>query len=376
MSQIQLQNFILNDMSSSSKPLDVTLAGGQIVSLYGDMGSGCEQLLDVLFGERPPHQGKVRFNGEPLPHSATALEQWRNKGVITVAWDLPLIQWLTVFDNLSFALRIRGYSPKQTRQKIEASLAEDNLAALTDYYPDQLSSEQQIQLMLWRAYLCHAELILIDALHQELPTPLRALWYKRLDHLAHTRQCIILLHTTDLALLSCHSDYILFFSEGACITHGQPAQLLTESQLSQLTPLMSHINPLQSLSAGQLAKWPTLCVDIYTQTSDILTAMEQAKTSYAYVLDGKKLIGGLSLYQVNRAIQQPELPINKFLDMLPTIQAKNTLNEVIAQGPARQRDLAVIDEKDRYIGQLRHKQVLANLHDLLNNVLTQKKPTF
>ncbi|MFM2477591.1 ATP-binding cassette domain-containing protein [Celerinatantimonas sp. MCCC 1A17872] len=369
MSQIQISNFALAEKFKTL--VELTIGGGQLVACYGDIGSGSEEMLKVLFGEKSPLQGKVRYNGEPIPQQANALEQWRHKGVMLISWRLPLLEWLSVNDNLLFVLQVRGYSVRKAQERIQQALEEDNLLEHLDKTPQQLNHAQHIQLLLWRAYLCQPELLLIDSLLNELPKPLQEKWHSRLHQLCQSRQSIVVIHTTHLASLCHQADYLLLFEKGNCTTHGTPAKLLVEDNLPALRKLVANINPLQALTAGQLAKWPTLTLDIHTLPDSALKAMQQARSSYAYLLDGKKLVGGLSLYQVNRALQQKSAQLNEFLDLLPTITDERPFSEVIAEGPAKQRDLAVIDAKGKYLGQLRHKQVLASLHDLLNNAMNE-----
>lgn len=372
MSQIQISNFALAEKFKSL--VDLTIGGGQLVVCYGDIGAGCEEMLKILFGEKSPLQGKVRYNGEPIPQQAKALEQWRHKGVMLVSWRLPLLEWLSVKDNLIFVLQVRGYSVRKAQERIHQALEEDDLLRYLDKQPQELSHVQHIQLLLWRAYLCQPELLLIESLLNELPKSLQEKWNIRLNQLCQSRQSIVMIHTTNLAILCHQADYLLLFENGNCTTHGTPAKLLVQDTLPALRTLVANINPLQALTAGHLAKWPTLILDVHIMPDSALKAMQQARSSYAYLLDGKKLIGGLSLYQVNRALQQKSTTLNEFLDLLPTITDDRPFSEVIAEGPAKQRDLAVIDAKGKYLGQLRHKQVLASLQDLLNTAMNDSSP--
>ncbi|MFM2484562.1 ATP-binding cassette domain-containing protein [Celerinatantimonas yamalensis] len=365
MSQIQLSAVALNDVS---KPLNLNLCTGQFVALCGDIGEGCEDFIAMLFGEHSPNQGKVRYNGEPIPHAAKALTQWRRKGVMLVAWRLPLIECLSVVDNLVLALQIHGVAPLRAYKQIHAALAEDDLTELLNCCPEQLNHMQHVQLLLWRALLCKPELLLVESLFSELPASLRERWSLRFKALCQSRHSIVIVHATEIAMMSQYADYVLAFVQGECVANGFYDDLSSAGLWSseRLLSAESAENSLQMVCAGQLAQRPVLQLDYRLKADVALDAMQKVQSSYAYLLDGKQLVGGLSLYQVNRAIQQMDKPLKQFIDHLPTIQADQPLSDVIAQGAARQRDLAVINQQNEYLGQLRYKPLMATLSKMLS----------
>ncbi|MFM2483062.1 ATP-binding cassette domain-containing protein [Celerinatantimonas sp. YJH-8] len=365
MSQVQLQNIRLS-ISSEVNTLDLTLQAGQLVGLCGDIGSGPERLLEVLFGYRVPLSGKVRYNGEPIPHSEKALSAWRAKGVALVSDALPLIDILTVRENLLLALQVQGKNRRKALAQADEALATDQLLSIADRYPEQLNIIERTQVLLWRAYIAQPQLLLINQQINNLPAAIRGRWYQRFERLRQQRQCIVILFSSELLELCQQSDYLLAFDQGECIAHGQPQTLILRHDCQPLHRLLMKMNPLLAVNAKGLASMPSLCLKAQISAQAALSAMQSKQRSYAYLVQGSQLIGGLSLYQANRAVQQKATSLISYLDKLPTIEASVPLSEVLSEGVGRQRDLAVIDHKGRYLGQLRYKQILARLNEIFN----------
>ncbi|CAG8998604.1 MAG: Glycine betaine/proline betaine transport system ATP-binding protein ProV [Candidatus Celerinatantimonas neptuna] len=364
MSQLQLNNFVLKGEVDCDS-IELTIHGGQLVALSGDINSGAESILDVLFGEHLPKRGKIRYNGEPIPRSEKALEQWRRKGVILVSERLPMLEWLTVQDNLLLALQIRGMNKRKALKKIDEALCSDNLEPLAGDFPGSLNVQQRSQILLWRAMLCQPQLLLIEQVLRDLPAELRGRWYQRFELLRRERQTIVVIFSSDLLELCQQADYLLAFEYGDCVAHGEPQELMLRSDCVALHRLMARMNPLQVLTAEGLAIKPSLCLPSQVPPKEALRAMQSKQCSYAYLTKDKYLVGGLSLYQAHRAVQQKSQSLQNYLDLLPTIDAHVSLAEVFAKGPAKQRDLAVIDHNGYYLGQLRYKQVILRLNALL-----------
>lgn len=364
MSQLQLNNFVLKGEVDCDS-IELTIPGGQLVALSADVDSGAESILDVLFGEHLPKRGKIRYNGEPIPRSAKALEQWRRKGVLMVSERLPLLEWLTVRDNLLLALQIRGVNKRNALKKIDEALGADDLILFAERFPSALNAQQRCQILLWRAMLCQPQLLLIEQVLRDLPAELRGRWYQRFELLRHERQTIVIVFSSDLLELCQQADYLLAFEHGDCVAHGEPQALMLRPDSVALHRLMARMNPLQILTAEGLAIKPSLCLPSQVTPKEALLTMQSKQCSYAYLIKGKYLEGGLSLYQAHRAVQQKALSFQGYLDQLPTIDAHVSLAEVFAKGPAKQRDLAVINQSGHYLGQLRYKQVILRLNALL-----------
>ena len=52
--------------NTSAAPVDLTVAAGEVVGLFGPLGSGRTELLETIFGSRRPDAGRILVDGRPI----------------------------------------------------------------------------------------------------------------------------------------------------------------------------------------------------------------------------------------------------------------------------------------------------------------------
>ena len=87
---------------------------GQCAVLMGKTGCGKTTLMETLCGLRPAAAGRILISGQDV----TSLPP-RNRGIGYVPQDVALFSSLSVFENIAFALRIRGWGETRIRERVE-----------------------------------------------------------------------------------------------------------------------------------------------------------------------------------------------------------------------------------------------------------------
>jgi putative thiamine transport system ATP-binding protein len=151
--------------------LDRHIAPGDVLSVMGPSGIGKSTLLSVVTGTLPPaftFTGRVWLDGRDITDSAP---QRRMVGILFQ--DDLLFPHLSVGANLAFGLRAGG-SRAARRSRIEAALAEVDLAGFADRDPATLSGGQKARVALMRMLLAEPCALLLDEAFGRLDTMLRA----------------------------------------------------------------------------------------------------------------------------------------------------------------------------------------------------------
>ena len=99
--------------------IDLSIKEGEFVFLVGPSGSGKTSIIKMLTGEVQPTSGSLTVCGFDLMR----IRRWklpklrRSFGVIFQ--DFRLIEDMTVYDNVAFAMRVVGAKHKEIRRRVQ-----------------------------------------------------------------------------------------------------------------------------------------------------------------------------------------------------------------------------------------------------------------
>ncbi|NOK61496.1 MAG: ATP-binding cassette domain-containing protein [Chloroflexi bacterium AL-W] len=133
-----------------SLSLDVT--EGELVCLVGPSGCGKTTLLRVLAGLEQPTDGSAIINSYMYDQPAKAM----------VFQGAGIFPWMTVEQNVSYGLQMRGVARRERVSIAQRWLAEIGLEGFSQAYPDQLSGGMQQRVGLARAFAFDPEVLLMD----------------------------------------------------------------------------------------------------------------------------------------------------------------------------------------------------------------------
>jgi molybdate transport system ATP-binding protein len=153
--------------------LDVRLAPGSVLVLFGPSGAGKTTMLRQIAGLERPDAGTIAFGGEIWCDSARRLwrpPQARRVGV--VSQEPTLFPHLSVTDNLLYGVRHRG-SPTTVSDTVAEIATILGIDDLKDRLPRQLSAGQTQRVALARALTPGPRLLLMDEPFAALDAPTR-----------------------------------------------------------------------------------------------------------------------------------------------------------------------------------------------------------
>ena len=142
--------------------LTLTIEKGEFVFLTGASGAGKTTLFRLLLRQERPTEGDVVVAGRNLARLAPAEVQAYRRTVGFVFQDFKLIPTKTVFDNVSFALRVLGIPIDQQRRRTYQVMKWVGLQHRLQAYPPELSGGEQQRIAIARALVNDPQLILAD----------------------------------------------------------------------------------------------------------------------------------------------------------------------------------------------------------------------
>lgn len=185
--------------TTALKGISLRIEDGEFVFLVGPSGSGKSTIIKLLTGEIVPTSGQIAVNGFSLTNIAERQIPLLRRSVGVIFQDFRLIEKKTVYENLGFAMRAVGSSPREIKKRIPYVLELVGLEGKTDRYPNELSGGEQQRVAIARALINNPSTIIADEPTGNLD-PARSLeimrLLERINHLGTTM--VVVTHEKDL----------------------------------------------------------------------------------------------------------------------------------------------------------------------------------
>ena len=144
------------------KGVNLRIDDGEFVFLVGPSGSGKSTVIKLITGEIAATQGRLMVNGYNLSNIAPRQIPYMRRTLGIIFQDFRLIEKKTVYENLAFAMRAIGASPRELRRRIPYVLQLVGLEQKADRYPGQISGGEQQRVAIARALVNTPSMITAD----------------------------------------------------------------------------------------------------------------------------------------------------------------------------------------------------------------------
>ena len=144
------------------KGVNMRIDDGEFVFLVGPSGSGKSTLIKLITAEIAPSDGRVMVNGFNLNSISPRQVPHMRRTLGVIFQDFRLIDKKTVRENLEFAMRAVGASPREIRKRIPYVLDLVGLSRKEDRYPTQISGGEQQRVAIARALVNNPQMIIAD----------------------------------------------------------------------------------------------------------------------------------------------------------------------------------------------------------------------
>ncbi|MEM9522608.1 MAG: ABC transporter ATP-binding protein [Pseudomonadota bacterium] len=191
------------------KDLNLSMPKGEFLTMLGPSGSGKTTCLMLLAGFETATHGEIRLDGREInnipPHK---------RGIGMVFQNYALFPHMTVNENLSFPLEVRGMDKSRREAKVGRALDMVRMEDFGSRRPAQLSGGQQQRIALARALVFDPVLVLMDEPLGALDKQLREHMQYEIKHL-HARLGITVVYVThDQSEALTMSDRVAVFNDG------------------------------------------------------------------------------------------------------------------------------------------------------------------
>jgi len=149
------------------KGVDLSVFEGEFLTLLGPSGSGKTTILRLIAGFTLPTAGQIMLQGRDVSRMTPA-----ERGIGMVFQHYALFPHMTVVENISYGLKMRGWPAAKRNQRAREMQELVGLHGMDKRLPRELSGGQQQRVALARALAFEPTLLLMDeplgALDREL----------------------------------------------------------------------------------------------------------------------------------------------------------------------------------------------------------------
>ena len=144
------------------KDVNIHIDKGEFVFIVGASGAGKSTFLKLIMREEVPSAGEVIVNGYKLSKLKKREIPYLRRTMGIVFQDFRLINTMTVYDNVAFAMRVIGASQRDVRKRVPYILGLVGLQNKARSFPIQLSGGEQQRVGIARALVNNPALIVAD----------------------------------------------------------------------------------------------------------------------------------------------------------------------------------------------------------------------
>ena len=153
---------IYNNGTKALDDVSFTIEKGEFAFIVGASGAGKSTLLKLIMCEEQTTKGSITVNNISLEGLKNRDIPKLRRSMGIVFQDFRLIENMTVYENVEFAMRVTNASSRTIRRRVPYVLQLVGLKDKVKCYPSQLSGGQQQRVALARALVNNPSIIIAD----------------------------------------------------------------------------------------------------------------------------------------------------------------------------------------------------------------------
>lgn len=219
---VRMENVTKVYDSSGTVALDsisLDIEEGEFVFLMGPSGSGKTTIVKLITGEIKANSGKVIVNDFDLTKIRRGKLPKMRRTLGVVFQDYRLIEDMTVYDNVAFAMRVVGASRKNISKRVPYVLELVGLEGREKRMPNELSGGEQQRVAIARALVNSPRMLVADEPTGNLD-PVRSLELMLLFEKINEMGTTVLVVTHEKELVNAFAKRVIKIEEGHVTSDG------------------------------------------------------------------------------------------------------------------------------------------------------------
>lgn len=220
--------------------IDLGIREGEFVTLLGASGCGKTTILRIIAGLTEPDGGKVLLQGSDVTEQPP-----EKRNVNTIFQSYALFPHMTVYQNVAYALKIRGVEKRETERRVHELLEMVRMSGSEKKMPAQLSGGQRQRVAIARSLINHPKVLLLDEPLGALDLQLRRQMQHELKALQKQLGITFIYVTHDQEEAIDMSDRIVLLRDGQIEQQGTPNEIYDHPRTSYAARFVGSANILR-----------------------------------------------------------------------------------------------------------------------------------
>ena len=209
--------------------VNLQIEDGEFVFLVGPSGSGKSTIMKVITGELKPTSGQVHVNGYSLERIRKRDIPYMRRTLGVVFQDFRLIDKMTVYDNVAYAMRVIGAREAEIKERVPYVLDLVGLTGKERRHPNEMSGGEQQRLAIARALVNNPSTIIADEPTGNLD-PARSFELMSLLQEINNLGTTVLVVTHEQELVERFDKRVIAIDEGVVISDGMDGYYRYENE--------------------------------------------------------------------------------------------------------------------------------------------------
>lgn len=358
------------DGTTAVDGVSLTVRKGEFVVLIGPSGCGKSTTLRMINRLIEPTAGTITLDGQDFTaYNPVALR--RRFGY--VIQQIGLMPHLTIAENISFVLRLKGVKRADRRKRAEELLRLVGMEPVQflDRYPKELSGGQQQRIGVLRALAHDPDIILMDEPFGALDPLIREQLQDELLRLQRSVQKTIIFVTHDMDEALKMADRIVVMRDGRIVQDAPPEDLLrtpADDFVASFIGRQRLLRQASEVTVGEVQSDTAVSIPEDAGLAQALELMRRRRVNSLMVTGHQQTLIGIALLRdVQVALQHgDELPIGRYAKHpLVAVNPQEPVMHAIRFMLAESVDaVPVIDDTGRLLGVVTRGALAGVLNDV------------
>jgi cell division transport system ATP-binding protein len=200
----------------SLRGINLHIAKQEFIFIVGPTGGGKSSIMKLIYRDGVPTTGKVFVFNKDVNRLRTREIPFLRRRIGVIFQDFLLLPQKTAYDNVAYAMQIRGAGTKQVKALVPEMLEWVGLSKRMRSYPHQLSGGEQQRVCIARALVNRPDILLADEPTGNLD-PDTSIEIMELAARVNSRGTTVVVATHDENIVNLHRKRTIVVSQGQIV---------------------------------------------------------------------------------------------------------------------------------------------------------------